>query len=174
MTKKMSYQFLLDIMMRCIMFQPIQLVVLLILLNAILLIVIIKWGKKKSAPKEKTKRSDYMKQYRAEKSSEMKRKNAEYNKKYRTKNISICNAKHAEYMRQYQARKKSADKANDKSGMIKCSFDKTIESLISKFHVTISEGPVYICTCCNQLWYKHIVCAMSVVLEQSRYEKILM
>ena len=41
--------------------------------------------------------------------------------------------------------------------MIKCSSDKTIESLISKFHVTISESPVYICTCCNQLWYKHSV-----------------
>ena len=140
----MSYQFLLDIMMRCIMFQPIQLVVL-IECNTVYSDNQV--GQKKSAPKEKTKRSDYMKQYRAEKSSEMKRRNAEYNKKYRTKYISVYNTKHAEYMRQYRARKKSADKANDKSGMIKCSFDKTIESLISKFHVTVSEGPVHAVEC---------------------------
>ena len=69
--------------------------------------------------------------------------------------MSVCGAKHdLEYMRQYRARKKSADKANDKSGMIKCSFDN-----ISKFHITISEGPVYICT--------SIVCAMSVVLDRA-------
>ena len=31
------------------------------------------------------------------------------------------------------------------------------QTLISKFHKTVSQGPLYICTCCDQLWYKHSV-----------------
>ena len=26
-----------------------------------------------------------------------------------------------------------------------------------KFHANVSRGPEYICSCCNQLWYKHSV-----------------
>ena len=29
--------------------------------------------------------------------------------------------------------------------------------LIANFHNAVSSGPVYICTCCDQLWYKHRV-----------------
>ena len=32
-----------------------------------------------------------------------------------------------------------------------------IHQLIFKFQDIVSKGPVYICTCCDQLWYKHIV-----------------
>ena len=31
------------------------------------------------------------------------------------------------------------------------------ESLIRNFHECVSFGPLYICTCCDQLWYKHSV-----------------
>ena len=34
----------------------------------------------------------------------------------------------------------------------------TLEELIADFHNAVSNGPVYICTCCDQLWYKHSVC----------------
>ena len=30
--------------------------------------------------------------------------------------------------------------------------------LVAKFHKDVSEGPLFICTCCSQLWYKHSVC----------------
>jgi len=30
---------------------------------------------------------------------------------------------------------------------------------IRKFHTAVSSGPLYICSCCDQLWYKHIVTA---------------
>ena len=30
-------------------------------------------------------------------------------------------------------------------------------ALVRKFHNSVSGGPVYICTCCDQLWYKHSV-----------------
>ena len=28
---------------------------------------------------------------------------------------------------------------------------------VRKFHNSVSAGPLYICTCCDQLWYKHSV-----------------
>ena len=28
-------------------------------------------------------------------------------------------------------------------------------ALVRKFHNSVSAGPLYICTCCDQLWYKH-------------------
>ena len=30
-------------------------------------------------------------------------------------------------------------------------------ALVRKFHDSVSTGPLYICTCCDQLWYKHSV-----------------
>ena len=38
----------------------------------------------------------------------------------------------------------------------RCEFE-PLQSLISKFHDLVSQGPLYICTCCDQLWYKHSV-----------------
>ena len=35
--------------------------------------------------------------------------------------------------------------------------NKTLTQLIADFHNAVSSGPVYICTCCDQLWYKHSV-----------------
>jgi hypothetical protein len=33
----------------------------------------------------------------------------------------------------------------------------TTEEMIHNFHQTVQEGPIYICTCCDQLWYRHSV-----------------
>jgi hypothetical protein len=33
-----------------------------------------------------------------------------------------------------------------------------VSQLIHKFHKSVSTGPLYICSCCDQLWYKHSVC----------------
>ena len=30
-------------------------------------------------------------------------------------------------------------------------------ALVKNFHNSVSAGPLYICTCCDQLWYKHSV-----------------
>ena len=30
-------------------------------------------------------------------------------------------------------------------------------ALVRKFHNSVSAGTLYICTCCDQLWYKHSV-----------------
>lgn len=33
----------------------------------------------------------------------------------------------------------------------------SLQFLVIKFHDIVSQGPVFICTCCDQLWYKHNV-----------------
>ncbi|CAB4001923.1 Hypothetical predicted protein, partial [Paramuricea clavata] len=33
-----------------------------------------------------------------------------------------------------------------------------VSQLIHKFHKSVSTGPLYICSYCDQLWYKHSVC----------------
>ena len=33
----------------------------------------------------------------------------------------------------------------------------SISDLIHRFHIALSKAPVYICTCCDQLWYRHSV-----------------
>ena len=38
-----------------------------------------------------------------------------------------------------------------------CGAHENIELLICKFHEIVSQGPLYICTCCDQLWYKYSV-----------------
>ena len=35
--------------------------------------------------------------------------------------------------------------------------DEPLQNLIAKFHDVASQGPLYIYTCCDQLWYKHSV-----------------
>ena len=36
-------------------------------------------------------------------------------------------------------------------------YNSTLNDEIRKFHANVSRGPEYICSCCNQLWYKHSV-----------------
>ena len=38
-----------------------------------------------------------------------------------------------------------------------------LQNLIAKFHNVVSQGPLYICTCCVQLWYKHSVIAAAAL-----------
>ena len=33
----------------------------------------------------------------------------------------------------------------------------TVADEVRKFHAAVSEGPMYIRSCCDQLWYKHSV-----------------
>ena len=93
-----------------------------------------------SNPENKRKHSEYMKQYRAS-DPENKRKNNEYMKQYRTTTASAKQkAKNNAYMKSYRA-----------------TSTKNIQYFISQFHEVVSQGPVYICTCCDQLWYRHSV-----------------
>ena len=37
-----------------------------------------------------------------------------------------------------------------------------LHNLIAKFHYVASQGPLFICTCCDYLWYKHSVIPVSM------------
>ena len=56
-------------------------------------------------------------------------------------------------------RQSSTTKPNKKSECQKPKSEKvqSIAALISRFHNIVSQGPLYICSCCDQLWYKHSV-----------------
>ena len=43
----------------------------------------------------------------------------------------------------------------------------SIEYYVSKFPDMVSEGPLYICSCCDQLWYKHSVLQASKLREKN-------
>ena len=79
------------------------------------------------------------------------------------------------YMRKYRKRVKTSESLKgeltscEKNQNTECQSEynkgmntseantKKIENLISKFHDIVSHGPLYVCSCCDQLWYKHSV-----------------
>ena len=67
------------------------------------------------------------------------------------------------YMRQYM-RKRRADESNDdRAKRLKVQRDAYKERkamlghVISLFHSLVSKGPIYTCSGCDQLWYRHSV-----------------
>ena len=62
--------------------------------------------------------------------------------------------KQREYTRAYSKNKSSEQREKELSTHI--TVDMT--QLIRDFHNSISSGPLYVCICCDQLWYKHSVC----------------
>ena len=117
------------------------------------------------SPEFKQKRKQYMKEYRQEKqvsesfqtpiqSPELKQKRKQYMKEYRQqKQVSESfqtpiqspefKQKRKQYMKEYRKQKHF--------------HGEPLQNLIAKFHDVASQGPLYICTCCDQLWYKHSV-----------------
>ncbi|KXJ08992.1 hypothetical protein AC249_AIPGENE17524 [Exaiptasia diaphana] len=99
-----------------------------------------------------TKTNKYKREYRAKNASpEKKAKINEYNKQYIAKKpCQEVRTKRKTYMKNYRLRKASKDKAEDVC-------KQTIECCMSNFHKLVNQGPLYICICCDQLWYKHSV-----------------
>ena len=84
-------------------------------------------------------------------------KQREYMRARRKKSVEERNSrleKQREYTRAYSKNKSSEQREKELSTHI--TVDMT--QLIRYFHNSISSGPLYICTCCDQLWYKHSVC----------------
>jgi hypothetical protein len=81
----------------------------------------------------------------------------EYMRPCRKKPVEERNSrleKQREYTRAYSKNKSSERKEKELSTHI--TVDMT--QLIRDFHNSISSGPLYVCTCCDQLSYKHSVC----------------
>ena len=116
----------------------------------------------KTTVEEKEKKRIYMKKYRASKAiAEYKAVNNAYKKTYRASVQSPDQkAKHNAYKKTYRASVQSPDQKAKHNAYMKDYRAKqktNIEAAISNFHKIIAQGPLYICTCCDQLWYKHSV-----------------
>ena len=102
---------------------------------------------------------EYMKRKRANESSqpstlsiEAKQKKRAYAKEYR-KRKRASESSQPPTLRM-QAKQKQRLYAKEYRKQKRCEFE-PLQSLISIFHDVVSQGPLYICTCCDQLWYKH-------------------
>ena len=108
-----------------------------------------------------------MRQYRKSNSNE--NKNNDYTKEYRKKNE--CNKdKNNEYMKGYWKSNCNKDKNSDymtilERKRLEHTQLQAVQNLISKFHAIVLEGPLYICSCCDQFWYKHSVSSPSKLRE---------
>jgi len=62
------------------------------------------------------------------------------------------------------------------NNILSCDYDdQNMSNLIKKFHAAVSRGPMYICTCCDQLWYKHsVISAQKVRLLNLNARKYLL
>ena len=98
--------------------------------------------KANKTPEKTAKRNEYLRNYRkANKTPEKKAKKNQYQRNYRKVNMtSEKKEKQNEYLRRYR-----------KDHVL------SIEDSITKYHQLVIKGPLYICTCCDQLWYKHSV-----------------
>ena len=65
----------------------------------------------------------------------------------------------------------SVDNSFDTSGYPRCPM--SISKATEIFHKNISVGPEYICTCCDQLWYRSSVTNCNAFLYQSCSREIL-
>ena len=93
--------------------------------------------KQNTTDEQKNKWNAYMKNYKRT------RRASKQNQRYDCDNI----------------RQSSTTKQNEKTRCQKPKRQKvrSIAALISRFHNIVSQGPLYICSCCDQLWYKHSV-----------------
>ena len=47
-----------------------------------------------------------------------------------------------------------------------------MKEILDIFNTRTSEGPVYVCTCCQQLWFKHSVYNVDEIYFKTENEKV--
>ena len=50
-------------------------------------------------------------------------------------------------------------------------YGRDIKELLNIFNTRTPEGPVYVCTCCQQLWFKHSVFNVDEIYSKTENEK---
>ncbi len=117
-------------------------------------------NRKNESPEAREKRLAKQRSYRKNESSEArekrlaKQRSNRQNKSSEEKEKRV--AKQKAYRKLIKETKESLKTMNSNNLVRPASFDMT--QLIRNFHNSVSTGPLYVCTCCEQLWYKHSVC----------------
>ena len=108
----------------------------------------------------------YMKQKRANEtqSPEAKEKRRVYAKQYRKRKQASESSQPSTLS--IEAKQKKRLHAKEYRKQKRCEIE-PLQSLISQFHDVVSQGPLYICTCCDQLWYKHSVIPATTLKENN-------
>ena len=115
------------------------------------------------------KKREYWKEKAANESVECRQnrlaKKREYQKDKIANECAECRQKRLGNMQKYQKDKIANESTKSRQKrLLKAKRSKqnilsrsTIADEITKFHVAVSKGPFYICSCCDQLWYRHSV-----------------
>ena len=141
-------------------------------------------SKEKRLAQQRLKR----KKKRANESSESRKKRLATQSQYQRQKIANesaeCREERLLNQRQYQKEKLANESADHREERVanqrqyqkeKNFYNSTITDEIRKFHANISRGPEYICSCCNQLWYKHsVITAEKLRLSNSTAGKYLL
>ena len=134
----------------------------------------------KNTAEERAKNNAYIRTYRQSKiKAEERAKHNAYQKAYRqSKNTAEERAKKNAYQNTYrQSKNVSSEERAKKTAYMRShrgQVKKDIQFFITKFHDVVSRGPLYICTCCDQLWYKHsVVCADKLRQSNPHVQKFL-
>ena len=119
--------------------------------------------------KKNWQHKEYMKKKRSSETFQNKQnqQNKEYMKKRRLSETSQekekKNWQHKEYMKKKRTSETFQNKQNQQN--------KCLQSLILKFHDIVSKGPLYVCSCCDQLWYKHSVLSAATLRKKNHDAK---
>ena len=127
------------------------------------------------SPEDKEERQVYAKEYRKGKqasessqpsalSIEAKQKKRLYGKEYMKRKRASESSQPSTLSIEAKQKKRLHTKEYRKRK--RCEIE-PLQSLISKFHDIVSQGPIYICTCCDQLWYKHGVNPVTTLKENN-------
>ena len=84
---------------------------------------------------------------------------AECREKRLASNRTHQNKKRANESAECREERLAKQREYDQRNNVNVCSSSTIADEIRKFHIAVSSGPLYICSCCDQLWYKHSVTA---------------
>ena len=74
-----------------------------------------------------------------------------------TKQNESLEDKQLRLLKQREYKRAQQKQGNKKQNKRRSNIHLSVSQLIRKFHKSVSTGPLYICSCCEQLWYKHSV-----------------
>ena len=77
----------------------------------------------------------------------------------RLSNKRVQKEKHANESAECREERLAKQREYDQMNHVNVCNSSTIADEVKKFHTAVSSGPLYICSCCDQLWYKHSVTA---------------
>ena len=123
------------------------------------------FGEKELATKQNVRRNEHVKE--KEKITSLKSKRNARKKPGQLEHERLVKQAQRELQREREREKERVSKAikrknvefkeNEARLVKKRCTGETIDDCIDKFHIIVAEGPIYVCTCCHQTWFRRSV-----------------